>query len=103
MPSSALKQQTFVMLTQVTLPLVIFSNDTSTTEIYTLSLHDALPIYLTSGLWVAIAILAALAGRSRTGKGCQVDFSMLDGQVALLTLAGEHREVHLAEIGRAHV
>ena len=42
---------------------------------------------LTSGLWVAIAILAALAGRSRTGKGCQVDFSMLDGQVALLTLA----------------
>jgi len=42
---------------------------------------------LTSGLWVAISILAALAGRSRTGKGCQIDFSMLDGQVALLTLA----------------
>ncbi|MGH8725107.1 MAG: CaiB/BaiF CoA transferase family protein, partial [Burkholderiales bacterium] len=42
---------------------------------------------LTSGLWIAIAILAALAGRSRTGKGCHVDFSMLDGQVALLTLA----------------
>ena len=42
---------------------------------------------LTSGLWVAIAILAALAGRARTGKGCYVDFSMLDGQVALLTLA----------------
>ena len=42
---------------------------------------------LTSGLWVAIAILSALAGRQRTGKGCLVDFSMLDGQVALLTLA----------------
>ena len=42
---------------------------------------------LTSGLWVAIAILAALAGSSRTGKGCHVDFSMLDGQVSLLTLA----------------
>jgi crotonobetainyl-CoA:carnitine CoA-transferase CaiB-like acyl-CoA transferase len=42
---------------------------------------------LTSGLWIAIAILAALAGRSRTGKGCYVDFSMLDGQVSLLTLA----------------
>jgi crotonobetainyl-CoA:carnitine CoA-transferase CaiB-like acyl-CoA transferase len=42
---------------------------------------------LTSGLWVAIAVLAALAGRSRTGKGCYVDFSMLDGQVSLLTLA----------------
>ena len=42
---------------------------------------------LTSGLWIAIAILATLAGRTRSGKGCYVDFSMLDGQVALLTLA----------------
>jgi crotonobetainyl-CoA:carnitine CoA-transferase CaiB-like acyl-CoA transferase len=42
---------------------------------------------LTSGLWIAIAILASLAGRARTGKGCCVDFSMLDGQVSLLTLA----------------
>jgi len=42
---------------------------------------------LTSGLWIAIAILAALAGRARSGTGCYVDFSMLDGQVALLTLA----------------
>ena len=42
---------------------------------------------LTSGLWIAIAILAALAGRARTGKGCYVDFSMFDGQVSLLTLA----------------
>jgi crotonobetainyl-CoA:carnitine CoA-transferase CaiB-like acyl-CoA transferase len=42
---------------------------------------------LSSGLWIAIAILASLAGRERTGKGCYVDFSMLDGQVSLLTLA----------------
>ena len=42
---------------------------------------------LTSGLWIAIAILTALAGRARTGKGSYVDFSMLDGQVSLLTLA----------------
>jgi len=42
---------------------------------------------LTSGLWVAIAILAALAGREQTGRGAHVDFSMLDGQVSLLTLA----------------
>ena len=26
--------------------MIIFFNDTATTEIYTLSLHDALPIYL---------------------------------------------------------
>ncbi len=42
---------------------------------------------LASGLWVAIAILAALNGRNTTGQGCHIDFSMLDGQVSLLTLA----------------
>jgi crotonobetainyl-CoA:carnitine CoA-transferase CaiB-like acyl-CoA transferase len=42
---------------------------------------------LTSGLWVAIAILSGLAGRSDQGHGCHIDFSMLDGQIALLTLA----------------
>src|SRR5262249_60209583 len=40
---------------------------------------------LTSGLWVAIAILAALNGRAVTGQGGSIDFSMIDGQVALLT------------------
>jgi crotonobetainyl-CoA:carnitine CoA-transferase CaiB-like acyl-CoA transferase len=42
---------------------------------------------LTSGLWVAIAILAGLNGRGADGPGCHIDFSMLDGQIALLTLA----------------
>ena len=42
---------------------------------------------LTSGLWVAIGILSALNGRHASGKGCQIDFSMLDGQVGLLSLA----------------
>ncbi len=42
---------------------------------------------LTSGLWVAIAVLAMLTGRARTDNGAYVDFSMIDGQVSLLTLA----------------
>ena len=42
---------------------------------------------LTSGLWVAIGILAMLAGREKTDRGSYLDFSMLDGQVSLLTLA----------------
>ncbi|AOB31386.1 acyl-CoA transferase [Bordetella sp. H567] len=42
---------------------------------------------LSSGLWVCIAILSALAGREKTGHGCHVDFSMYDGQVGLLSLA----------------
>ncbi|PZW48671.1 crotonobetainyl-CoA:carnitine CoA-transferase CaiB-like acyl-CoA transferase [Humitalea rosea] len=42
---------------------------------------------LTSGLWVAIALLAALRGRDAAGHGAHVDLSMLDGQVSLLTIA----------------
>ncbi|MBN3723279.1 CaiB/BaiF CoA transferase family protein [Burkholderia sp. Ac-20379] len=42
---------------------------------------------LSSGLWIAISILAALNGRTLTGTGTHIDFSMLDGQVSLLTLA----------------
>src|SRR5262249_33589011 len=37
--------------------------------------------------WAAIATLAALQGRAATGQGCHVDFSMLDGQIALLSVA----------------
>ena len=42
---------------------------------------------LSSGLWVAIGILSALQGRHSTGVGSHIDFSMLDGQVGLLSLA----------------
>src|SRR5262249_21208777 len=42
---------------------------------------------LTSGLWVAIRMLAMLAGREKTGRGAYLDFSLLDGQVSLVTLA----------------
>ena len=42
---------------------------------------------LTSGLWAVIAVLAALQGRAASGQGCHVDFSMLDGQIALLSVA----------------
>jgi crotonobetainyl-CoA:carnitine CoA-transferase CaiB-like acyl-CoA transferase len=42
---------------------------------------------LTSGLWVAIAILSGLQGHAAEGRGCHIDFSMLDGQIALLTVA----------------
>lgn len=42
---------------------------------------------LSSGLWVAIGILSMLLGRQTSGKGGWLDFSMLDGQVGLLSLA----------------
>lgn len=42
---------------------------------------------LASGLFAAIAILTALLGRARHGRGTQVDLSMFDAQVALLGIA----------------
>src|SRR5258708_38185301 len=39
----------FILLSPV-LSFFFFFNDTATTEIYTLSLHDALPIYIAFGL-----------------------------------------------------
>src|SRR3712207_7709352 len=42
--------------------LFFFFNDTATTEIYTLSLHDALPIYR-SRRWIGLAEGFRLGGR----------------------------------------
>src|SRR5258708_36268096 len=39
-----------LMIRSLSLTLFFFFNDTATTEIYTLSLHDALPISQTRGL-----------------------------------------------------
>lgn len=39
---------------------------------------------LTAGLYTVIGIISALYSRKETGKGCKVDVSMLDGQVAML-------------------
>ncbi|HTQ00400.1 MAG TPA: CaiB/BaiF CoA-transferase family protein, partial [Casimicrobiaceae bacterium] len=39
---------------------------------------------LTTGMYAAVAVLAALAGRERNGKGEFIDIGMLDVQVAML-------------------
>src|SRR2546421_3560125 len=41
---------------------IFFFNDTATTEIYTLSLHDALPIYSILGRWIWVV---QASGRDR--------------------------------------
>jgi len=43
---------------------ILFLNDTATTEIYTLSLHDALPILLL----LAVSALSAKAGSAKTAS-----------------------------------
>ena len=42
---------------------------------------------LTSGLWIAIAILTCLVGRTATGRGGYVDLAMMDVQTSLLSIA----------------
>ncbi|MBT4590330.1 MAG: CoA transferase [Rhodospirillaceae bacterium] len=43
---------------------------------------------LTAGLWAAISINAALRHREVTGKGQQVDISLLDTQISTLSIQG---------------
>src|SRR3989441_6648280 len=56
---------------QVVLVLVIFFffNDTATTEIYTLSLHDALPVTVEQGYQVAREVGLALLATIRASVG----------------------------------
>lgn len=42
---------------------------------------------MTSGLWIAIAILTGLVGRARSQNGCHIDLAMMDVQASLLALA----------------
>src|SRR3712207_6897548 len=65
--------------------LFFFFNDTATTEIYTLSLHDALPIL------GALVEVGRGRGAGRVGRGPHL--GALVGPVAGLELA--HRDVHL--------
>src|SRR3989442_4945121 len=52
-------------------PSFFFFNDTATTEIYTLSLHDALPIYIPSGAVGSSSLIVSsslLSRRTRFGR-----------------------------------
>ena len=53
--------------------MFFFFNDTATTEIYTLSLHDALPICLIAAFLFALLPLAVLGGEALAQSGTQDD------------------------------
>src|SRR3712207_8543906 len=56
--------------------IVFFFNDTATTEIYTLSLHDALPISRISGPWATAArSRRATRGSPRRRASCATSAS----------------------------
>src|SRR3712207_7060495 len=49
---------------------IFFFNDTATTEIYTLSLHDALPIFAGARLGVALEVLGHVGRRIAARVEC---------------------------------
>src|SRR3712207_7715139 len=75
---------------------IFFFNDTATTEIYTLSLHDALPIYAYDP--AASARLMAEAGWARSGDGL-VNASGEPFSMELRAVAhSERSEEHTSEL-----
>src|SRR2546422_5835574 len=92
-----------------------FFNDTATTEIYTLSLHDALPIsYIAGGLELSEAVSGARAAAERARAmvdGSPLPLALVDGEgrvqqlneagCRLFGIAAEHeaRGAHLEALG----
>src|SRR3712207_8559196 len=76
-----------------------FFNDTATTEIYTLSLHDALPIYQ-----LVLPASAALQGLDRrvpvehTAHAARLGLPAQRGARRLLRLPARHRDDHGPEV-----
>src|SRR6266511_3224209 len=70
-----------------------FFNDTATTEIYTLSLHDALPIYLTESGAVDLQPVAAHPRPKQEGEPPRAAAVGLPGGSGVEDLDGAHRVV----------
>src|SRR3712207_8471289 len=75
--------------------MVFFCNDTATTEIYTLSLHDALPI-LSRHPGVAAAAVTAQEQEQTPGDKRLVAYVVPEKEAA--PTAGERSEEHTSEL-----
>src|SRR2546422_3902544 len=85
-----------------------FFNDTATTEIYTLSLHDALPISLKTGRCRSIAARTRPAAASGFAAGTATLEASLANAVPTsyecVRLVGERSEEHTSELqSRLHI
>src|SRR3712207_8497261 len=76
----------------ISLSLFIFFNDTATTEIYTLSLHDALPI---SGLDAGVA--SADTGRRRSWRSSSAIWRTSSPRLSGSAIGGRSEE-HTSEL-----
>src|SRR3712207_7144858 len=73
-----------------------FFNDTATTEIYTLSLHDALPIYPASGVGLSLVSDDAAADTAQASEEGDVSFTGIEP--GHYTLSAERSEEHTSEL-----
>src|SRR3989442_1880478 len=65
--------------------IFFFFNDTATTEIYTLSLHDALPIYPRGGTWAISVVRHVVPHDCWPGRKLELDAALLiRGDVVLI-------------------
>src|SRR5690349_23469376 len=72
---------------------------TATSEIYTLSLHDALPILLRIGRRTVIGLGKLVDERQRQGQRGTVGVDRLHDEVLALLHVGDHRsEEHTSEL-----
>src|SRR3989441_4654883 len=79
---------------------IFFFNDTATTEIYTLSLHDALPISIMGAVPVAWGVGAGSAARKPLGYAI-VGGGFFSAAPALFVAAGPHLLVDRFTGGKA--
>src|SRR6202046_5884637 len=88
-----------------TVASVFFFNDTATTEIYTLSLHDALPIFgadFASSVLTGKAMYAPnFAGEDR--KSTRLNSSHVSISYAVFCLKKKNTNIHRAEHSRADI
>src|SRR3712207_7348538 len=77
---------------------LFFFNDTATTEIYTLSLHDALPISLIGGVLglVVGVFFAAIVSRPLADEGFVLSFPV--GTLLILLVLAARSEEHTSEL-----
>src|SRR5690349_24182032 len=72
--------------------LLFYFNDTATTEIYTLSLHDALPI------WDSSTARRCRPGRRRTARRCRTRSSERRGSGRAAARPAARSEEHTSEL-----
>src|SRR3712207_8137669 len=77
------------------MPCSLFFNDTATTEIYTLSLHDALPILTLNGLTAGAQYRTTFINAAFGGPGGRVQAIQADAPASSMTFDQDRKSTRL--------